>query len=47
MELETNLIIARELHYLEGEAFDQTVQRIEGIGKMLNRLVGSLKSRQL
>jgi len=45
MEVETHLIIARNLRYLDEERFSPVLKRIEDIAKMQNRLIGSLKSR--
>ena len=46
MELETHLIIAAQLNYLNREGLTSFQTQIESVGKMLNRLVMSLKSRQ-
>ena len=46
MELETHLIIAQNLGYLSRALFEPAQRRIEDIAKMLNRLVGSLRSRR-
>lgn len=45
LELETHLIIAGNLHMLAEERLDAVLKQIEGIAKMLNRLIASLKSR--
>lgn len=47
MELETHLIIARNLRYLDQRLLEPVQRQIESIAKMLNRLVGSLRSRQV
>ena len=46
MELETHLIIAAQLNYFNQEALTSLQTQIESVGKMLNRLVMSLKARQ-
>jgi hypothetical protein len=46
MELETHLIVACNLHLLSSDALGAVSKQIEGIGKMLNRLIGALKSRK-
>jgi four helix bundle protein len=46
MELETHLIVACNLHLLSPDALGAVSKQIEGIGKMLNRLIGALKSRK-
>ncbi|MFB3921573.1 MAG: four helix bundle protein [Terriglobia bacterium] len=45
MELETHLIIARQLNYVRPEALEQVQSQIEIVGKMLNRLVIALRGR--
>jgi four helix bundle protein len=45
MELETHLIIAGKLRFLDNDLLEQILKQIEDIGKMLNRLVSSLRSR--
>ncbi len=45
MELETHLIVACNLHLLTPEELGAFSKQIEDIGKMLNRLIGVLKSR--
>jgi len=44
MELETHLIIARQLQYLNEDHLDQFQRQIEEIGRMLNGLIRSLKA---
>jgi len=46
MEVETHLIIAAELGFLNEEHLDECQKRIQGIGQMLNRLIQVLKSRE-
>jgi four helix bundle protein len=46
MELETHLIIARNLQFLTSDEFDAVSKPVEDIGKMLNRLIGALKTRK-
>ncbi len=46
MELETQLIVACNLHFLGADASGQTSKEVEEIGKMLNGLIGALKSRK-
>ena len=46
MELETHLIVACNLHLLSSDAFGGFSKEIEEIGKMLNGLIGALKSRK-
>jgi four helix bundle protein len=46
MELETLLIIARNLQYLSLDEYDGVSKRLEDIGKMLNRLIGALRTRK-
>jgi len=46
MELETHLIVACNLHLLSSDELSVFSRQIEDIGKMLNRLVGALKSRR-
>jgi four helix bundle protein len=45
MEVETHLIIARNLHYLDEGRLSPVLKRLEDIAKMLNRLISSLRSR--
>jgi len=45
MELETHLIVAGNIEYLKQEALRQAVSQIEGIAKMLNGLISSLRAR--
>jgi len=46
MELETHLIVARNLHFLKPEEFGAVSKQVEDIGKMLNRLISALKGRR-
>jgi four helix bundle protein len=46
MEVETHLIVACNLHLLSALAFAPLSEEIEEIGKMLNALIGALKSRK-
>ncbi len=46
MELETHLIIARQLNYLVQEELASVQKQIEEVGKMLNALVLALRARQ-
>ena len=46
MEVETHLIIAAELGYLNEERLAEFHKRIQGIGQMLNRLIRVLKDRE-
>jgi four helix bundle protein len=45
LELETHLIVARNLGYLNQAQLGAAQSRIEEIGKMLNSLIQSLRSR--
>ena len=45
MELETHLIIAHQLDYLSKDELEQLQKEIENIGKMLNRLIQTLRAR--
>ena len=45
MELETHLIISRELGYLKEDQLRKMQEEIEGIGQMLNRLIQALRTR--
>ena len=45
LELETHLIVSRNLGYLNEAQLAATQSRIEEIGKMLNSLIQSLRSR--
>jgi len=45
-ELETHLIIARNLRMLTPEQFASVSKSIEDIGKMLNRLIAVLRTRK-
>ena len=46
MELETHLIIASNLQFLTSDEFGAFSKQIEDIGKMLNRLIGVLRTRK-
>jgi len=46
MEVETHLIVACNLHFLGDAALAPFSKEIEEIGKMLNALIGALKSRK-
>jgi len=46
MEVETHLIVACDLQLLSSPAFAPLSKEIEEIGKMLNALIGALKSRK-
>ena len=46
MELETHLIVGRNLIYLTQDELRVASKEIEEIGKMLNGLIGALKSRK-
>ncbi|MDH2207303.1 four helix bundle protein [Empedobacter sp. GD03644] len=45
MELDTQLIIARNLIYINEEEFIQLISKLEEIGKMLNGLINYRKSK--
>jgi len=45
MELETHLIIGRELNYLNQQQLEKMQTEIESIGMMLNRLIQSLRGK--
>ena len=47
MELETHLIVAFNLHFLNSDEFRLVMKQVEDIGKMLNRLIGALRTRKL
>ena len=47
MEVETHLIVACNLLFLSDAAFAPFSKEIEEIGKMLNALIGALKSRKI
>jgi four helix bundle protein len=46
MEVETHLIVARNLHFLSDATLAPFSKEIEGIGRMLNALIAALKSRK-
>ena len=45
-ELETHLIIAHQLHYLDDASLNNLQGRIVSVGQMLNRLVQVLRARR-
>jgi four helix bundle protein len=46
MELETHLIVSRNIGLLAEQALREAESRVESIAKMLNRLVSSLRARR-
>ena len=46
MELETHLIVACNLHFLNSDELGSVSEPVRDIGKMLNRLIGVLRTRQ-
>ena len=46
MELETHLIVSCNLHLINTNELGTVLKQVEDIGKMLNRLIGALKSRR-
>lgn len=46
MELETHLIVACNLHFLTPNELMPFSKEIQEIGKMINGLIGALKSRK-
>lgn len=46
MEVETHLIVSCNLHLLSKDDLGAVLRQVEDIGKMLNRLIGVLKSRR-
>jgi len=46
LELETHLIVARNLQFVRPAEFDAVSKPVEDIGKMLNRLIGVLRTRK-
>jgi hypothetical protein len=46
MELETHLIVGCNLHFLKPDELGIASKEIEEIGRMLNGLIGALKSRK-
>jgi len=46
MELETHLIVSGNLHLISWDDLGAASKEIEEIGKMLNGLIGALKSRK-
>ena len=46
LELETHLIVARNLQFLIPAEFSAVSKPVEDIGKMLNRLIGVLRTRK-
>ena len=47
MELETHLIVAFNLHFLNSDEFHGVLGPVQDIGKMLNRLIGVLRTRKM
>jgi len=45
LELETHVIIAQKLGYLSNDQLNELTGSIEGIAKMLNRLINTLKMK--
>ncbi|MBU1262900.1 four helix bundle protein [bacterium] len=45
MELETHLIIAQKLNYIQKDVLTMLQQEVEGIGKMINSLIRSLMNK--
>jgi four helix bundle protein len=45
LEVETQIFIARNLGYLSREQSESSIKRTEEVGRILNGLLGSLKSR--
>ncbi len=45
LELETHLIITKELSSVGAQEFDRRQAQITDVSKMLNRLIGALKAR--
>jgi len=46
MELETHLIVARNLYFLESDELSAVLVRVADIGKMLNPLITVLRTRK-
>lgn len=46
-EIETQIVIARELGYIDAGHEDRLITRIDELGRILNGLIGSIKSRKL
>ena len=46
LELETQLLIAAQLHYLGDSDADQLFKLAEGVAKMLNGLINSLRKKE-
>lgn len=46
MELETHFKVSGNIGYLQQQAVQQAESQIEGIAKMLNRLISSLRARR-
>lgn len=44
-ELETHLIISGELSFIKMETLNEIMSMIEGVGRMLNRLINNLEKR--
>lgn len=47
MELETHLIVARNLEFLNKDAFSAISRPVQDVEKMLNRLIAVLKNRKV
>jgi len=43
LELETHLVIARNLKFIEGTTFERSAQRTQEVNRMLNGLIRSLQ----
>jgi len=46
MELETHLIVASEVHFLNPSELGVVLKPVQDIGKMLNRLIGVSRMRK-
>jgi four helix bundle protein len=46
MELETHLIVACNLHFLDSDGFGSVSKPLQDIGRMLNRLISVLRTRK-
>jgi four helix bundle protein len=47
MELETHLIVAFNLHFLNSDELQGVLKPVQDLGKMLNRLIGVLRTRKM
>lgn len=45
-ETENLLILSKEFDYLKGKDFNDSAKKIEGLGKMLNSLIATVKMRR-